>query len=289
MPQKLADKAADVLKNEGLLSFLFKTIRYPFRPALVPMASRSLKAAAENARTLEDLVELVRTFKFAGITIEPWQMRGEIFDLLSLLRSRAPRVVVEIGTASGGTLFLLSRVAAHDALLVSIDLPRAAFGGGYPAWRSWLYRSFGRESQQIKLLRRDSHEASTFRRLERLLGGRRIDFLMIDGDHSYTGVSQDFDMYSKLLADDGIIAFHDIVTGSEERVGGVPTFWKELKGRQRSAEFVDDWSQGSCGIGIVWRDGASTNEGTVAPGASGNTEPSRTEGEAPGQRAIARP
>lgn len=37
----------------------------------------------------------------------------------------------------------------------------------------------------------------------------KIDFLFIDGDHTYEGVKKDFDLYSKLLSDNGIIVIHD--------------------------------------------------------------------------------
>lgn len=37
----------------------------------------------------------------------------------------------------------------------------------------------------------------------------KIDFLFIDGDHSYEGVKTDFELYSKLLVDNGIIVIHD--------------------------------------------------------------------------------
>jgi len=35
-------------------------------------------------------------------------------------------------------------------------------------------------------------------------------------------------MYGELVSNNGIIAFHDIVEGPSELVGGVPKFWKEL-------------------------------------------------------------
>jgi hypothetical protein len=37
----------------------------------------------------------------------------------------------------------------------------------------------------------------------------KIDVLFIDGDHSYEGVKLDFDLYSKILSDKGIIIIHD--------------------------------------------------------------------------------
>jgi hypothetical protein len=37
----------------------------------------------------------------------------------------------------------------------------------------------------------------------------KIDVLFIDGDHSYEGVKLDFDLYSKILSDKGVIIIHD--------------------------------------------------------------------------------
>jgi hypothetical protein len=37
----------------------------------------------------------------------------------------------------------------------------------------------------------------------------KIDYLHIDGDHSYEGVKQDFDLYSTIMSENGIISIHD--------------------------------------------------------------------------------
>jgi hypothetical protein len=37
----------------------------------------------------------------------------------------------------------------------------------------------------------------------------KIDFLFIDGDHSYEGVKKDFELYSTILSEKGIIMLHD--------------------------------------------------------------------------------
>ena len=37
----------------------------------------------------------------------------------------------------------------------------------------------------------------------------KIDYLHIDADHSYEGVKKDFELYSKILTDKGIISIHD--------------------------------------------------------------------------------
>lgn len=44
----------------------------------------------------------------------------------------------------------------------------------------------------------------------------QIDFLFIDGDHSYEGVKSDFELYSNLLSPKGIIVLHDTDSLYEE-------------------------------------------------------------------------
>ena len=46
----------------------------------------------------------------------------------------------------------------------------------------------------------------------------KIDFLFIDGDHSYEGVKKDFELYSQLLTDKGIIIIHDTDSDYEEKL-----------------------------------------------------------------------
>jgi predicted O-methyltransferase YrrM len=43
-----------------------------------------------------------------------------------------------------------------------------------------------------------------------VLNEQNLDFLFIDGDHTYKGVKEDFEMYSPLVRKGGVIAFHDI-------------------------------------------------------------------------------
>lgn len=44
----------------------------------------------------------------------------------------------------------------------------------------------------------------------------KIDFLFIDGDHSYEGVKLDFNLYSTILSDKGVIMIHDTDETYEE-------------------------------------------------------------------------
>ena len=44
----------------------------------------------------------------------------------------------------------------------------------------------------------------------------KIDLLFIDGDHSYDGVKTDFELYSNILSENGIIMIHDTDSEYEE-------------------------------------------------------------------------
>jgi cephalosporin hydroxylase len=228
--------------------------RRSVQPALAPLAVRSLRRGARRTETIDDALDLVFDYGFAGIRIAPMQSRHEIHALLELVGAERPQVVLEIGTARGGTLFLWARVSAPDALLVSVDLPDGEFGGGYPEWRAPLYRAFARDEQRVELLRADSHAEATRDRVRTLLGGRAVDFLFIDGDHTYDGVARDFDLYTPLVRRGGLVALHDIVPQGESDallVGEVPQFWAELREGHKVMELVEDWRQGCFGIGVV--------------------------------------
>lgn len=207
---------------------------------------RSLRGLA-----LTEAVERVFRFSCLGVIISPLQYREELLALLEIVDERQPRAVIEIGTYAGGTLSLLTRYAAPDAIVISIDLPDGEFGGGYAASRSRLYRSFAKNDQRLELVRADSHRLETRNRVMELLGSRPVDVLFIDGDHTVEGVRRDLELYGPLLAEDGLVAFHDIVPGPHTSVGGVPTFWAELRAGRHVHEFVRDWTQGEAGIGLI--------------------------------------
>ncbi len=179
------------------------------------------------------------------------QVKEEITELLWTVAKNKPKLVLEIGTAGGGTLFLISRVASPDASIISLDLPGGSFGGGYSPNKLPFFKTFATQNQKMYFIREDSHLLQTFHSVEGILKERKLDFLFIDGDHTYNGAKKDFEMYNKLVKKGGIIAFHDIVPGGTESVGGVPRLWNEIKHSYNYSEIVKDWNQGGYGIGIL--------------------------------------
>ena len=101
------------------------------------------------------------------------------------------------------------------------------------------------------LLRGNSHEPNFFARVAAALAGQGLDFILIDGDHSYEGVRRDFETYSGLLAPGGMIALHDILENPSDPTIDVHLFWQEIAGRYQTEEIVHDPGQGKLGIGLV--------------------------------------
>jgi predicted O-methyltransferase YrrM len=230
----------------------------PVRPALAPVAAGRLRRRAETADTVEELLDLIFEFDAFGIGIQPFQSRWELRRLLEEVQRLRPRAMLEIGTANGGSLFGLARVCSPDAHIVSVDLPKGSFGGGYPSWKTPLFRSFTYGDQRLDLIRADSHARETFDDVQRRLGGRQLDFMFIDGDHAYAGVQRDFELYAPLVRPGGIIAFHDIVpleddhpSGSGDHPGDVPQFWTHLTATHDATELIDPEGTGGFGIGLI--------------------------------------
>jgi predicted O-methyltransferase YrrM len=225
-------------------------VKNALRPPLALIAALKIKAFGRGRPGHAASVSFMQRHRGRGdCAIEILQKESEIERLCELVATARPRSMLEIGTAGGGTLFLFCAAAADDATLVTVDLPPP---GGYRRHRGRIYRAFARGRQRVHALRADSQSSATLDLVRDRLGGP-VDFLFIDGDHSAAGVERDYELYGPLVRPGGLIAFHDIVPGPEDSVGGVPDFWARLKSDRQGDvdELVEDWSQGGYGIGVV--------------------------------------
>ena len=246
------------IRRYGWKGLLQESLMRCARPALAPVAARHVRRRADQAVTIDDLLELTFEFQPFGIAMSPLQSPWEFRRLLEEVARIGPKAMLEIGTAKGGSLLAFTRLCAPNAHIVSVDLPRGPFGGGYPLWKMPLYAAFARPGQRLDLVRGDSHSASTFAHVQNLLGGRKLDFLFIDGDHRYEGVQSDFETYKSLMRPGGIIGFHDVAAPRPDRPlmngnhpGDVPRFWADLTKERPSQTIVDPQGNGCFGIGLI--------------------------------------
>lgn len=199
---------------------------------------------------VESIVDIPNKYQGRGFydRIHAEQDPVEIRQLASLVAERKPKVIVEIGTYKGGTLFIWSRVCPKAELIVSLDLPGGQYGGGYDSKREKLYRLFshGHQNTKMEFIRANSHHQETKIALEKILTGKKIDFLYIDADHTYEGVKTDFELYSPLVSPGGIIGFHDIRNMKENHQ--VKVFWNELKSRHKHLEILGPETRTGNGI-----------------------------------------
>ncbi|WP_435551979.1 class I SAM-dependent methyltransferase [Natrinema sp. CGMCC1.2065] len=185
---------------------------------------------------------LVTAFNPESDIPEPQQLKAEISALLATINERDPQTVVEVGTASGGTFYLLCNGINGIEQVVSVDLP------GVAASKEQL-RALS-QGVNVHAIRGDSQRVDTKRTLECELDGAPVDVLVIDADHSYEGVRRDYELYAPLVASDGLIALHDIVVHGDADIE-VDEFWAELDPDGTKAEIVDE----SYGPPPIERDG----------------------------------
>lgn len=180
--------------------------------------------------------------------LAPLQKPSELSHLATEIAGLRPRNAMEIGSYLGGTLFLLCRLADPAARILTLDLHRGNVWGA----RKLLYYSFLKERQRLHIITADSHSNVAYSRVAQKFGPEKLDFLFIDGDHSYEGVKRDFEMYSPLVRKGGVIAFHDIVAHPPEAQCHVKEFWDEVKQRFSHREIIDSPSQQWAGIGLLY-------------------------------------
>lgn len=219
-----------------------RCIRLPFNRW---RAMRRLAEYHAKQRTPDEIVDWAMNFGGGGhMRIKTLQIRSEITRLAEAVRAIQPKLILEIGTARGGTLLIWSSIATEEVItcdLNNLDAQTPLFTRLPPPGSSC----------KVTLLSGNSHEAAFKARVETALAGRKVDFLFIDGDHREMGVTADYRDYASFVRPGGIIAFHDIVEKQPLPTNQVYYFWQRLKKVATVEEFVKDPGQTGFGIGIM--------------------------------------
>lgn len=215
----------------------------------VRAASSLMKRMGSSDRDFDKAFEIINS----DLRFSPSQKIFEIRQLFEKIKRNDCVHICEIGTLKGGTLFLFCQAASPNAKLIAVDI-------NMPPYRSMAYKKFARKDQKVFCVEGDSKADSTFRKVQSILKPELLDFLFIDGDHSYEGVKNDFEKYSVLVKKGGFIAFHDIVelgpdSPTDYYVGGVPKFWREIKtSYPRTEEYIKNPDQEGFGIRVLTKD-----------------------------------
>lgn len=177
------------------------------------------------------------------------QNAHELGSFVTLLRNSMVKSYLEIGAREGDTFHYIMTSLPPGSRGVAMDLPGGKWGKA--TTRPKLERAVAdlvrRGYRASCYFGNSTSEAS--RSTLRLRGP--YDALLIDGDHTYEGVSKDWEIYGSWAR---IVAFHDIVGEGqvEKKIGApveVPQLWNEIKQGRDYFEYVDDGSK--MGIGVI--------------------------------------
>lgn len=185
-----------------------------------------------------------------NVPVEMYQDEEEFAALLAEFRKLKPKKILEVGSMFGGTLWHWINNAPKGASVLAVDLVVPESDGRYleqkighdEQWPGWA------KDAKVNLLVMDEDSKSP-RVREAILDflGNDIDFVFIDGDHSYNAVRADFDNFAPFVKDGGIVALHDI----NNRGTGVPEFWQAVKGSHYGAGCTEITNSPHGGIGMV--------------------------------------
>jgi len=228
--------------SSNLVKTLGKRVKTTFQRR---EAFKLLSQYHEQAHTIEDRVKWAMNFGGRGrFKVKTIQQPSEITALAKAVAELNPGKILEIGTAKGGTLLIWAALASEQVITCDLDDMSV---------QSDLYKALPPPGSHCKvdLLSGDSHDPAFKARVAEKLAGDKVDFLFIDGDHTQTGVTADYENYREFVRPGGIIAFHDILENQPLPVNQVYHLWKVLREELDTAEFVEDPGQCGYGIGIV--------------------------------------
>lgn len=159
----------------------------------------------------------------------------EITEAFNKVKSLNPKRILEIGVERGGSLQCWANCIEPPGYIVGVDHQDKV------SWDKFKTDNF------IYFV--EAYSKDAIQDVIDFLEGNPLDFLFIDGDHSYNGVKLDFELYSPLVKHKGIIGFHDIKMDLTNK-SGVSKFWNELKGKKE--EIIG--STNSIGIGLWYKE-----------------------------------
>ena len=211
------------------------------------------------AATKATIGELWKEMRLALMRMRAAQIESGIGNaghvLYGLVRSMRPDVCVEIGSSRGKSACYIAMALKENrrGRLYAIDPHRP---------NDWAESPYGKDldtaesfrtnisklglSEQVIMIRSTSEEAARDWQ-------RPIDLIFIDGDHSYTGVKRDWELFAPHVRPFGIVVFHDTMWELPpwreyfRADMGVPRLVDELREQGFQVLTIDQ----DCGVSIV--------------------------------------
>lgn len=183
--------------------------------------------------------------------IEVGQWQAEFLALLDIYQRLDVQNVLEVGTWQGGTLYYWLKYAFDMANVISLDKGPANWRPQVPGFNTGRWQAWAPEYVELHVIEADSHDPATLKRVK--VVSPHLDFLFIDGDHSYAGAKADFELYGPLVRPGGLIAFHDLITPASQQHIEIRALWREIqRAGYKTRELYSHPGQEWGGIGVVY-------------------------------------
>lgn len=208
-----------IRRNKILYRLYGKSITFVYFFFGLRVLSKALKSQKqprpEPPKTVENFEDLSWLFfsNFLNRGIIKMDI-DEAAYLFKIVRENKPSYLVEIGRDEGGSTMLLSTAKNKEAELVSLDLKDKC------------------NALVKKMI--DKNTSLTIADSRSFTPKQKIDFLFIDGDHSFEGVKADFENFLPYLNPNADVLFHDAV-GADRGILVTPpvnTFVTQLEKNQ---------------------------------------------------------
>lgn len=131
-------------------------------------------------------------------------------------------LAVEIGVFEGVNTNTIAKAMTKKGVLFGIDpFFKGKLGICYHEWITYVYLFFNSNLKKVQFIKKLSFE--TVNDIP-----ENIEFIFIDGDHTYEVIKKDWELFSKKVKIGGIIALHDttvpIFDPSRNKLGSIQCF-----------------------------------------------------------------
>lgn len=174
-----------------------------------------------------------------------WQYPNQFAPYINMMIESGVKSYLEIGVAAGGTFMFTA-----NALRRNGSGPFYAIDVAPPGEVNYINNESSPFLGKLNLYLMNNRDCTFLqcnsRQFVDIVKPKTIDLILIDGDHSYDGVRNDFEAVKDIGK---ILAFHDIVN---TKCPGVGKFWSELKtsGLYDYHEFTDQYGMDKTYLGI---------------------------------------
>ncbi len=221
-------------RHRHLIFEIFKHFGYPFPKQSAPQAPQIPQI---------DLSALIRCDTDIKL-LEPVQVDGnvsllEIMAINNLITIHQPKTVFEIGTFDGRTTMNMAANSPPDAFVYTLDLPQDEI-----EHTRFSISSFDRPYIEKPSSGKRFQNTDYMGKIRQLIGDsatfdfapycRKMDFVLVDGSHTYDYALNDSLVADRLVSDRGIILWHDYancegVTRALDELYGQGGSWSRLR------------------------------------------------------------